>query len=201
LAGRLHYGYLDTGALYRTLAWKVQQEQLEPSNLSHIESLLSRTSLQLIADQNGFSIKIDGQSVIEKELRTPVISQLASSIAVLPIVREWLLPVQQAVGIAGGVVAEGRDMGTRVFPNADVKFFLEADVNVRARRRQQELAGKGQPVHLEKVRDEMVMRDTRDRTRALDPLRPASEAIMIETSQQSIEDIVSHMMGMIADRL
>ena len=201
LAGRLHYGYLDTGALYRTLAWKVQQEQLEPSNLSHIESLLSRTSLQLIADQNGFSIKIDGQSVIEKELRTPVISQLASSIAVLPIVREWLLPVQQAVGIAGGVVAEGRDMGTRVFPNADVKFFLEADVNVRARRRQQELAGKGQPVHLDKVRDEMVMRDTRDRTRALDPLRPAPEAIMIETSQQSIEDIVSHMMGRIADRL
>jgi cytidylate kinase len=201
LAGRLHYGYLDTGALYRALAWKVQQEQLEPSNLSHIESLLSRTSLELIADQNGFSIKIDGQFVIEKELRTPVISQLASSIAVLPIVREWLLPVQQAVGKAGGVVAEGRDMGTRVFPYADVKFFLEADVNVRARRRQQELAGKGQPVHLDTVRDEMVMRDTRDRTRTQDPLRPAPEAIMIETSQNPIEDIVSHMMGMIADRL
>jgi len=201
LASRLRYGYLDTGALYRALAWKVQQEQLEPNNLSHIESLLSCTSLQLIADQNGFSIKIDGQSVIEKELRTPVISQLASSIAVLPIVREWLLPVQQAVGKAGGVVAEGRDMGTRVFPDADVKFFLEADVNVRARRRQQELAGKGQPVHLDKVRDEMMMRDIRDRTRALDPLRPAPGAIMIETSQQSIEDIVSHMMGIIADRL
>ena len=201
LAGRLHYGYLDTGALYRALAWKVQQEQLEPSNLSHIESFLSRTSLELIADQNGFSIKLDGQFVIEKELRTPVISQLASTIAVLPIVREWLLPVQQAVGKAGGVVAEGRDMGTRVFPNADVKFFLEADVNVRARRRQQELAGKGQPVHLDTVRDEMVMRDTRDRTRTQDPLRPAPEAIMIETSQKPIEDIVSHMMGMIADRL
>ena len=201
LAGRLHYGYLDTGALYRALAWKVQQEQLEPSNLSHIESLLSRTRLELIADQNGFSIKIDGQFVIEKELRTPVISQLASSIAVLPIVREWLLPVQQAVGKAGGVVAEGRDMGTRVFPYADVKFFLEADVNVRARRRQQELAGKGQPVHLDTVRDEMVMRDTRDRTRTQDPLRPAPEAIMIETSQKPIEDIVSHMMGLIADRL
>ena len=201
LAGRLHYGYLDTGALYRVLAWKVQQEKLEPSNLSHIESLLSRTSLQLIADQNGFSIKIDGQPVIEKELRTPVISQLASSIAVLPIVREWLLPVQQTAGKAGGVVAEGRDMGTRVFPNADVKFFLEADVNVRARRRQQELAHKGQSVHLDTVREEMVMRDTRDRTRVLDPLRPASEAIMIETSQKSVEEVVSHMMGMIADRL
>jgi cytidylate kinase len=201
LAGRLHYGYLDTGALYRALAWKVQQEQLEPRNLSHIESLLSCTSLQLIADQNGFSIKIDGQSVIEKELRTPVISQLASSIAVLPIVREWLLPVQQEVGKAGGVVAEGRDMGTRVFPDADVKFFLEADVDVRARRRHQELAEKGQPVHLDTIRDGMVMRDTRDRTRAHDPLRPAPEAIMIETSQKSIEEIVDHMMGMIADRL
>ena len=201
LAGRLHYGYLDTGALYRALAWKVQQEQLEPRNLSHIESLLSCTSLQLIADQNGFSMKIDGQSVIEKELRTPVISQLASSIAVLPIVREWLLPVQQEVGKAGGVVAEGRDMGTRVFPHADVKFFFEADINVRARRRHQELAEKGQPVHLDTIRDDMVMRDTRDRTRALDPLRPAPEAIMIETSQKSIEEIVDHMMGMIADRL
>ena len=72
---------------------------------------------------------------------------------------------------------------------------------MRVRRRQKELAGKGQPIHLDKVRDEMVMRDTRDRTRALDPLRPAPEAIMIETSQQSIEDIVSHMMGLIADRL
>ena len=201
LAGRLHYGYLDTGALYRALAWKVQQEQLEPSNLSHIESLLSRTSLQLIAAQNGFSLKLDGQSVIEKELRTPVISQLASSIAVLPIVREWLLPVQQTVGKAGGVIAEGRDMGTRVFPNADVKFFLEADVNVRARRRHQELTEKGQPVDLDTVRDEMVMRDTRDRTRPHDPLRPAPEAIIIETSKKSIEDIVSDMMGMIADRL
>ncbi len=201
LAGRLHYGYLDTGALYRALAWKVQQEQLEPSNLSHIESLLSRTSLQLIADQNSFFIKLDGQSGIEKELRNPVIGQLASSIAVLPIVREWLLPVQQVAGKAGGVVAEGRDLGTRVFPDADVKFFLEADVNVRARRRQQELAGKGQPIHLDTVRDEMVMRDTRDLTRAHDPLRPAPEAIMIETSQKPVEDIVSHMMGMIADRL
>ena len=128
----------------------------------------------MIADQNGFSINLDGQFVIEKELRTSGISQLASSIAVLPIVREWLLPVQQAVGKTGGVVAEGRDMGTRVFPNADVKFFLEADVNVRAHRRQQELVGKGQPVHLDTVRDEMVKRDTRDRTRAHDPFAPSS---------------------------
>ena len=201
MADRLHYGYLDTGALYRALAWKVQQEHLAPNDLAHIESLLSRTSLQLIADQNGFSITIDGQPVIQKELRTSAISQLASSIAVLPIVREWLLPVQQEVGKAGGVVAEGRDMGTRVFPNADIKFFLEADVNVRARRRQQELAEKGKPVHLDTVREEMEMRDSRDRNRTTDPLHPSPQAIMIETSQHSVDEVVGQMMGIISDRL
>jgi cytidylate kinase len=187
--------------LYRAIAWKVQQAQLEPHDLVQIESLLSRTRLQLIADQDGFFIRIDDRPVIQEELRTPAMSQLASTIAVLPVVREWLLPVQQEVGKAGGVVAEGRDMGTRVFPDADIKFFLEADVNVRASRRQQELAGKGQAVSLDRVRDEMVMRDHRDRTRTLDPLRPAPQAIMIETSQQSVDDVVSHMMDLIADRL
>ena len=201
MASRLHYGYLDTGLLYRAIAWKVQQAKLEPNDISQIESLLSHTSLQLRADRNSFSIQIDDQPVMQEELRTPAISQLASSIAVLPIVREWLLPVQQEVGKAGGVVAEGRDMGTRVFPDADIKFFLEADVNVRASRRHQELAGKGQVVPLERVQEEMVMRDHRDRTRTLDPLRPAPQAIMIETSSQSVEDVVTHMMGLIADRL
>ena len=201
LADRLHYGYLDTGALYRALAWKVQKEQLESSNLAHIEALLSRTSLQLVADHNNFAIHVDGQLVIQQELRTPTISQLASSIAVLPIVREWLLPVQQEVGKAGGVVAEGRDMGTRVFPDAEIKFFLEADVNIRAQRRQQELAGKGQIVQFDTVRAEMILRDTRDRNRANDPLRPAPQAIMIDTSKQPVEKVVDGMMGMIADRL
>ena len=201
LAGRLHYGYLDTGALYRAIAWKVQQAQLEPSDLAGIELLLSRTSLQLSAEEDGFSIRVDGQPVMQGELRTPVISQLASSIAVLPIVRDWLLPIQQEVGKAGGVVAEGRDMGTRVFPGADCKFYLEADVNVRAKRRQQELAEKGQSVQLDTVRDEMVQRDTRDRNRAIDPMRPAPQAIMIETSQQSVDDVVGKMMGIIADHL
>ncbi len=201
VADRLHYAYLDTGALYRALAWKVQQELLAPNNLAHIEALLSRTSVELIAEHNGFAIKLDGQPLDPQDLRTPAISQLASSVAVLPMVREWLLPVQQEVGKAGGVVAEGRDMGTRVFPDADMKFFLEADVNVRARRRQQELAEKGKPVHVDTVRDEMVRRDTRDRNRTTDPLRPSPEAIMVETTQQSVEEVVAHMMGMIVARL
>lgn len=201
LTDRLHYGYLDTGALYRALAWKVQEEQIEPHNLADIEALLSRTNLQLIADHNGFSIRIDGQLIDQNTLRTTVISQLASTIAVLPIVREWLLPVQQEVGKAGGVIAEGRDMGTRVFPDADIKFFLEADMNVRARRRHQELAEKGESLNLDRVRDEMVLRDSRDRNRTIDPLRPSPQAILIETSHQSVDEVVGQMMSMIADRL
>ena len=201
LADRLHYGYLDTGALYRAIAWKVQQENVQPDDLSEIELLLSRTNLLLIADHSSFSISIDGQPVIPKDLRTSAISKLASGIAVLPVVREWLLPIQQEAGKVGGVVAEGRDMGTRVFPNADFKFFFEADVDVRALRRQQELAEKGQHISLDTVRDEMVERDTRDRTRELDPLVQAPGAIMVETSKKSVDEVVDDIMGVIADRL
>jgi cytidylate kinase len=186
--------------LYRAIAWKVQKEQLDPNNLARIQSLLSRTVLRLMRGREGLSIWVDGQAIDQEVIRTPAISQLASCVAALQPVREWLLPVQREIGEEGGVVAEGRDMGTRVFPGADVKFFLDADLEVRANRRQQELVQKGKTIHLKTVRDDMTVRDDRDRTRTVDPLRPASEAIMIDTSQQSVEEVVGHMMTIIADR-
>ena len=201
LASRLGYVYLDTGALYRAIAWKVQIEQLDPDNLDHIRSLLSRTVLRLVPGSEGFSIWVDGKAIDQEVIRTPAISQLASCVAALQSVREWLLPVQRNIGDEVGVVAEGRDMGTRVFPSADVKFFLDADLGVRASRRQQEFAQKGNTIQLKTVQDDMSVRDDRDRTRRVDPLRPALEAIMIDTSRQSVEDVVGHMMNIIADRL
>ncbi len=201
LASRLGYVYLDTGALYRAIAWKVQIEQLDPDNLDHIRSLLSRTVLRLVPGSEGFSIWVDGKAIDQEVIRTPAISQLASCVAALQSVREWLLPVQRDIGDEVGVVAEGRDMGTRVFPSADVKFFLDADLGVRASRRQQEFAQKGNTIQLKTVQDDMSVRDDRDRTRRVDPLRPAPEAIMIDTSRQSVEDVVGHMMNIIADRL
>ncbi|MFZ1744876.1 MAG: (d)CMP kinase [Nitrospirales bacterium] len=201
LATRLGYVYLDTGALYRAIAWKVQQEQLDATSLGQIQSLLARTILQLIPGKEGFSIWVDGQVIDQEVIRTPAISQLASRVAALQPIRDWLLPVQRKIGGEVGVVAEGRDMGTRVFPSADVKFFLDADLEVRANRRQQELVQQGQAIHLKAVRDDMAVRDDRDRTRTVDPLRPASEAIMIDTSQRSVEEVVGHMMEIIADRL
>ncbi|MEO8324632.1 MAG: (d)CMP kinase [Nitrospirota bacterium] len=201
LATRLEYVYLDTGALYRAIAWKVQQEQLDPNNLAHIQGLLARTDLRLMLSRDGLSVWVDGQAINQEVLRAPDISQLASCVAAIQPVRDWLLPIQRKIGGEVGVIAEGRDMGTRVFPSADVKFFLDAELEVRANRRQQELGQQGKAIDLETVRDDMAVRDDRDRTRTVDPLRPAPEAIMIDTSRQSVEEVVGRMMQIIADRL
>jgi len=201
LATRLGYVYLDTGALYRAIAWKVQQEQLDATSLGQIQLLLARTVLRLMPGKDGLSICVDGQAIAQEVIRTPAISQLASCVAALQPVRDWLLPVQREIGGEVGVVAEGRDMGTRVFPRADVKFFLDADLGVRANRRQQELVQQGKAIDLKTVHDDMAVRDDRDRTRTVDPLRPAPEAIMIDTSRQSVEEVVGRMLTIIADHL
>lgn len=201
LAARLGYVYLDTGALYRAIAWKVQQEQLDPNNLAHIQALLARTDLRLMLSENGLSILVDGQAINQEVIRTPGISQLASCIAAIQSVRDWLLPIQRKVVGEVGIIAEGRDMGTRVFPSADVKFFLDAELEVRAIRRQRELGQQGKAIDLKTVRNDISVRDDRDRTRKIDPLCPAPEAIMIDTSRQSVKEVVGHMMQIIADRL
>ena len=187
--------------MYRAIAWKVQQEQLDPSNLAHIQALLARTDLRLKLSKDVLSMWVDGQAIHQEVIRTPGISQLASCIAAIQSVRDWLLPIQRRVVGKVGIIAEGRDMGTRVFPSADVKFFLDAELEVRANRRQRELGQQGKVIDLKTVRNDMAVRDNRDRTRMVDPLRPAPEAIMIDTSRQSVEEVVGHMMQFIADRL
>lgn len=200
LATRLGYVYLDTGALYRAIAWKVQQEHLDPNNLAYIQALLARTNLRLVLSGDVLSIWVDGQAINQEVIRTPEISQLASCIAAIQSVRDWLLPIQRKVVGEIGIIAEGRDMGTRVFPSADMKFFLDAELEIRANRRQRELGQQGKVIDLKTVRNDMAVRDDRDRTRMVDPLRPAPEAIMIDTSRQSVEEVVGHMMQFIADR-
>jgi CMP/dCMP kinase len=201
LATRLGFIYLDTGALYRAIAWKVQQERLDPNNLAHIQALLAGTDLRLMMSRSSLSISIDGQALTQEVIRTPAISQLASCIAAIQSVRDWLLPIQRNIVGDVGVIAEGRDMGTRVFPGADVKFFLDAELEVRASRRQQELDQQGKAIDLKTVRADMAVRDDRDRTRTVDPLRPSPEAIMVDTSRRSVDEVVGHIMQIIADRL
>ena len=201
MAKRLSYAYLDTGALYRAVAWKIRKERLDPTNPDSLEAVLSHTEIRVIPRVNGSFISVDGQEVGASALRTPEVSQLASTVAAIPQVRVWLLPVQRSFAEKGGVVAEGRDMGTRVFPDADVKFFLDADLSVRAERRRNELAENGEIYSLQVVQENMAERDARDRTRAIDPLCPAEGAIMIDTSNQSAGEVVDKMMSVIAARL
>jgi len=200
LAERLGFAFLDTGALYRAVAWKVNSAGVDPSSVSEIETLLSTTTLQLISHNQILSIFVDSQEV-GQELRSLSIGQLASSLAAIPGVRDWLLPVQRDFGAKGGVIAEGRDMGTRVFPDADVKFFLDAELDIRTSRRHQEIEREEKGQNWTEVRQNIADRDARDRSRAVAPLVPASDAMVIDTSNLSVDEVIDRMLNVIATRL
>ncbi len=200
LAKRLGYLYLDTGALYRAVAWKVRSAGVNPENGAAVAALLPGMRVGLDRRDDGVGVTVDGHDVTD-ELRSPEISTMASLVSAIPAVREWLLPVQRQVGHAGGVVAEGRDLGTRVFPAAEAKFFLDADLNTRAGRRQQDLTGTGRSAPLERTKQEIETRDQRDRSRAIAPLIPASDAEVIDSTSLTVDQVIDRMMGKIAAKL
>ena len=200
LAAKLGYLYLDTGALYRAVAWKVRSEGVRPENGQAVAALLPAMDVRMDQRGDGVHVTVNGRDVTG-ELRTPEISAMASVVSAIPAVREWLLPVQRRVGEAGGVVAEGRDLGTRVFPAADAKFFLDADVDTRAARRQQDAAVGDRSGPLERTKREIETRDQRDRSRAIAPLIPAADAEVIDSSSLTVEQVIDRMMGKIAAKL
>jgi len=193
LAARLGYLYLDTGALYRAVAWKVHAGGIKPDDADAVVAVLSETRLEMEPSPGAYRVTVDGRD-ITGELRTDEISRLASIVSAIPGVREWLLPVQRRLGAVGGVVAEGRDIGTRIFPAADVKFFLEANPAVRAERRHRELVAAGESAALERTRAEMEHRDERDRTRTVAPLARAADAMVIDTSALDVEQVLERML-------
>lgn len=200
LALRLGYLYLDTGALYRAIAWKVRDAGLSPDDQFAITALLPKTTLHMACGPEQAHVLLDGRD-ITGELRTPAVTALASMVSAIPAVREWLLPVQRQIGAEGCVVAEGRDIGTRVFPEADVKFFLEADPEIRATRRHRELVAAGHSVQFDQTKRDLTGRDDRDRSRTVAPLIPAPDAERIDTSSMPAEAVVEHMMAVVAARL
>lgn len=200
LALRLGYLYLDTGALYRAVAWKVQQAGVNPDDHAAIAALSPETKLHLKCGLGQAHVFVDGRDVTG-ELRTPGVTALASVVSAIPAVREWLLPVQREIGGAGSVVAEGRDIGTNVFPEADIKFFLEADADVRATRRHRELVSAGHSVQFDQTKLDLAGRDNRDRSRTVAPLLPAADAERIDTSSMPAEAVVEHMIAVITARL
>jgi cytidylate kinase len=170
-----------------------------PADHMAIAELLSSTRITVSRDPASPRIRVDDRDVTQ-DIRTAEVSQMASVVSAIPAVREWLLPVQRALGSEGHVVVEGRDIGTCVFPAATVKFFLDADSEVRAARRQRELVTAGVSIPLDRTQLDMDTRDHRDRTRTLSPLHPASDAIVIDTSALNIDEVIDKLMTMISSK-
>ena len=200
LASRLGYLYLDTGALYRAVAWATLQNGQDPADADAVAGLLPNLSIQMQFKNEAVSVSVNGKDV-SGELRTPAVSAAASVVSAIPAVRAWLLPVQRQIGQQGSVVAEGRDIGTKVFPAAEAKFFLEADPTVRAERRHRELVAAGHGAAIEQTSAELAGRDNRDRSRAVAPLVPAKDARHIDTSTLSAEEVVNQMLAVVAAKL
>jgi cytidylate kinase len=196
VAERLGYKHVDTGAMYRAVAWKATQEGLPLDDDEAVSALARRAAYE----QRDGIIRIDGHDVT-KTIRTPEVDKMAASVARLPHVREVLVDQQRDLGRGGGVVMEGRDIGTVVFPAADLKFYIDASAAERARRRAGDSAHTGGQASLAFVQSELVARDTSDSTRAVAPLSMAPDAIYIDTTTMPIEVVVNHVMIQIMDKL
>jgi CMP/dCMP kinase len=193
LAKELRYTYVDTGAMYRALAWKVTREGIDPGDEDGLRRILSRTRIELVERDGQLTVLLDGADVSE-QIRSPEVSQMASQVSTLRVVRERLVELQRAMGSRGGVVAEGRDIGTVVFPAADVKIYLDASPDERARRRFEELGRSGKQVTMAETLAEMRERDRRDQERAVAPLRKAEDALVIDSSDLSADAVLEKVM-------
>lgn len=199
LAKDLGLTYLDTGAMYRALALKVLREGTEITNDGNLGELIGRTAIDLVEAGGKLKVLLDGEDVSEA-IRTPEVSQMASKTSALKTVRQWMLRLQRALGERGNVVAEGRDIGTVVFPDAEVKIYLDASLPERARRRVEELRKAGREVGLDETLREMGERDKRDSERDLAPLRKATDAIAIDSTSLDAEALAQKVMQRLRER-
>jgi cytidylate kinase len=179
--------------MYRALALKVLREGIDIGNNEMLTELIGRTAIDLLETGGKPHVLLDGEDVSEL-IRTPEVSQMASKASALKIVRQWMLLRQRALGQRGDVVAEGRDIGTVVFPDAEVKIYLDASAHERARRRVEELRRAGRQVSLDETLREMIERDKRDSERALAPLCKADDAVAIDSSALDAEALAQTVM-------
>jgi len=200
LAKALGYRYLDSGALYRAVAWEALRRRLDMENSEAWEDFLQGFKPEIVLAEADLKLYLDGQEV-SRELRTPEVSRAASRVAAVPQVRQWVNACLRRLAPDRGVVAEGRDLGSVVFPDAEVKFFLTADLATRATRRRREWQNANLTVDLEKTIQELVSRDRQDETRAAAPLRVPEGAVCLDTTTLSPEEVVNTCLAEVREAL
>jgi len=199
VAAKLHYTYLDTGAMYRVVGLQVQRSGIDlhaDNAREKLAHLLDTLEMKLAPGEDGQETRafLDGEDVSDA-IRTPEMAMVASRVSAEPEVRQKLTEMQRDIGSNGEIVAEGRDMGTIVFPHAKYKFFLDASPAERAKRRQKQLQEKGQKVEFEELLAQIQKRDRDDSSRSLAPLKPAADAVVIDSSKMSIVEVVSFILA------
>ena len=183
IAAELHILYVDTGAIYRTIGCYARRQGVDAADTKAVIGLLPRVKIEMRYDGQGLQHMLLHGEDVTREIRLPEMSLYASAVSAIPEVRSFLLEMQRDFARRSSVIMDGRDIGTVVLPDADVKIFLQADVEVRARRRERELLERGTPRPFDQVLAEMKERDYNDVHRAAAPLRPAEDAVIVDTSQ------------------
>lgn len=200
IAKKLGFVYVDTGALYRTAGVFALENSIEISDNESLKQLLKYTKID-IKYENGEQRVYCGGEDYSLKIRTPQASMAASDISKIPFVREYLLSLQRDIASENNCIMDGRDIGTVVLPNAQIKIFLTADVEERARRRYKELLEKGSSTSFEEVLEDMKKRDYQDSHRAIAPLKPAQDSVVVDTSKFSLEQSIEKMLETIKQRL
>lgn len=197
-AEKLGYAYIDTGAMYRSVAWKFLQ-----TGKAFDEDFISGLSKTMLIDFKPEAkinrVFVDGTEVTDA-IRTPEVTAIVSRVAAIGAVREAMVDQQRRMGEAGGVLMDGRDIGTVVFPNAQLKIFLTASVDERARRRYAEMVTKGQQVDLQQLQADIAERDKQDSERAISPLRQAEDALLLDTSDMGISEVTDRILQLVQER-
>lgn len=200
IAKNRSYVYIDTGAMYRALTYMAIKHQLNLENEKEVSDLLTRLQIELMPTESGQLVLVNGEDVTEV-IRTNEVTNSVSIVAKHPLVREEMVSRQQEMAKGGGVVMDGRDIGTHVLPNAELKVFLKASVEERAKRRHEENLQKGFPSDLEQLKKEIATRDKIDSEREVAPLMKANDAIEIDTTSLSIEEVVQKIEELVEERI
>jgi cytidylate kinase len=195
IAAALGYRHVDSGAMYRAVGWKALRQAVPLDDEAAVAAIAERARI----DVTGTHVTIDGTDVT-REIRTPEIDRAAAGVARLPRVRSVLVEQQREMGVGGGIVMEGRDIGTVVFPHADVKLYLDASPEERARRRANDPAHTGVPAAVADVATLLTQRDELDRTRTASPLYADKDALIVDTTGKSVDDVVREVLMVVNDR-